>query len=222
MINDEILSRLKENYPFLQNLSEGEIDTLKNFSILKVIPAGEMVFLEGDSCSFFSLIISGKVRVYKTGVTGREITLYRFGNGESCILTASCILSNNSFPAAAVVEEEVNAVLVPSELLREFVKGHDLWRKYFFDILANRLAEVMEIIDEVAFKKMDSRLADYLLLNAIDYKLDITHLRIASELGTSREVVTRILKDFEKEKLIETVRGKINIINPLQLKSKIN
>jgi CRP/FNR family transcriptional regulator len=129
-------------------------------------------------------------------------------------------MSKNTFPAEAEVEEEIQTVLVPNELLREFVKEYDPWRKYFFDLLSSRLSEVMEIVEEVAFRKMDSRIADYIISNSTEGVLNATHLEIASELGTSREVVSRILKDLEKEKLIILDRGKIIINNHLQLNSK--
>lgn len=221
MINEETLVLLKQTYPFLNGLTESEQENLRTYSLTKILPRGETVFLEGDNCSFFAFVLRGTVRVFKSGETGREITLYRFHKGESCILTASCILSKNKFPAIAVVEEEAETVLVPNELLREFVKGYDAWRTYFFEILSARLGEVMEIIDEVAFRKMDSRIADYIISNSNSGVLNATHLEIASELGTSREVVSRILKDLEKEKLIILDRGKIIINNSLNLKTKV-
>jgi len=220
MIEPKVLSSLQNTYPFLNNLSDPETENILSFSIHKKIPAGEHIFLSGDSCSFFALLLSGKVRVYKAGETGREITLYRFGKGESCILTASCILSKHSFPAAAVTEEETEAILVPRELFREYIKQYDTWRNYFFDVLSERLSEVMEIVNEIAFKKMDSRIAEYLEGSAIDSIVNSTHLQISSELGTSREVVSRILSDFESDKIVKLDRGKILITNHLALKSK--
>ncbi len=222
MINEETFNLLKQTYPFLNGLTESEQENLRNYSLTKLLPAGETVFLEGDSCSFFAFVLRGTVRVFKAGETGREITLYRFHKGESCILTASCILSRNKFPAIAVVEEEAETVLVPNELLREFVKSYDSWRTYFFEILSARLGEVMEIVDEIVFKKMDSRIAELMLKRASGNEIAITHHEIASELGTSREVVSRILKDLEKESIIKIDRGKIIINSRLQLKSKIS
>lgn len=219
MIDEKTLESLKEKYPFLNELSDIETETIRNYSLPQTLPQGAMVFLEGDSCGFFALIIKGTVRVYKTGETGREITLYRFGAGESCILTASCILSSNRFPAAAAVEEEVEAVLIPRELLSEFVKNYEGWRKYFFDVLASRLSGVMETIEEVAFRKMDERIEEYLKKHSKDDIIEATHQQIAAELGTSREVVSRILKDFEKQKAIEINRGKIKILKPFSSKS---
>ncbi len=221
MITPEILEKLKTAYPFLRALSENETESIRQYSLLKTLPAGETVFLKGDTCSFFAFILAGRVRVFKTGETGRQITLYRFEKGESCILTASCIMSKNTFPAEAEVEEEIETVLIPNELLREFVKEYDPWRKYFFDLLSTRLSEVMEIVEEVAFRKMDSRIVEYINNNSAGGVLNATHLEIASELGTSREVVSRILKDFEKEKLIILDRGKIIIINSLKLELRV-
>ncbi|MBL8016013.1 MAG: Crp/Fnr family transcriptional regulator [Ignavibacteria bacterium] len=220
MIDNDLLSGLQSTYPFLKNLSASETDNILNYSIHKKIPAGEHIFTKGDSCTFFALMLSGKVRVYKAGETGREITLYRFGKGESCILTASCILSRNSFPAAAVTEEETEAILVPRELFREYIKQYDTWRNYFFDVLSERLSEVMEIVNEIAFRKMDARIAEYLAGASIDSKVNATHQQIAAELGTSREVVSRILSDFERGQLVKLDRGKIMIINSLGLAGK--
>lgn len=217
MIDLRTLSDLQRTYPFLNNLSNAETENILNYSIHKKIPAGENIFSKGDSCSFFALVLTGKVRVYKSGETGREITLYRFGKGESCILTASCILSRNSFPAAAVTEEETEAILVPRELFREYVKQYDTWRNYFFDVLSERLSEVMEIVNEIAFRKMDARIAEYLAGASIDSIVNMTHQQIAAELGTSREVVSRILSDFERTKLVKLDRGKILILNTLDL-----
>ena len=220
MIDNSLLSGLQKIYPFLNNLSDPETGNILSYSLYKKIPAGEHIFLKGDSCSFFALMLSGKVRVYKSGETGREITLYRFGKGESCILTASCILSQNFFPAAAVAEEDTEAVLIPRELFREYIKQYDTWRNYFFDVLSERLSEVMEIVDEIAFRKKDARIAEYVLSAASDAEVNSTHQQIAAELGTSREVVSRILSDFERNKLVKLDRGKIMITNALGLTAK--
>jgi CRP/FNR family transcriptional regulator len=123
------------------------------------IPAGRDVFLEGERVDAIALLVTGVVRVYKVGETGREITLYRFGNGSSCILTANAILSRKTFPATATVEQDAEAVLVPAAAFRDWVNRYDLWREFVFDLLSQRLSTVMAVIDEVAFKRMDRRVA---------------------------------------------------------------
>jgi CRP/FNR family transcriptional regulator len=124
------------------------------------------VFVEGDQAEAIALLISGVVRVYKIGETGWEITLYRFGNGESCILTANAILSRRSFPVITTVEKEAEAVMVPADAFREWVKRHDLWREFVFDLLSERLSTVIAVVDEVAFQRMDGRVASLLLTKA--------------------------------------------------------
>jgi CRP-like cAMP-binding protein len=121
------------------------------------------VFIEGDQAETIALLISCAVRVYKIGETGREITLYRFGHGESCILTANAILSRKSFPAIATVEIEAEAVMIPAEVFRDRVKRYDLWRESVFDLLSDRLATVMAVVEEVIFQPLDRRVASLLL-----------------------------------------------------------
>ncbi len=185
------------------------------------IPEGHDVFVEGDRADAIALLISGVVRVYKIGETGREITLYRFGNGESCILTANAILSQKNFPAIATVEKEANAVMIPAEIFRDWVSRYDLWREFVFDLLSERLSSVMEIVEEVAFHRMDERVIAFLLerLGQSD-SIHITHQEIAAELGSSREVISRILEDFSTQGFIHVSRGTIKVLDRDGLESR--
>ncbi|MBI5664331.1 MAG: Crp/Fnr family transcriptional regulator [Nitrospirae bacterium] len=186
------------------------------------IPKGEFIFLEGDECRQLALILAGTVRVYKPAESGREITLYRLGPGESCILTASCIFAHGSFPAVAVTEEDIEAGVIPSLIFREWISRHDIWRTYVFNLLSKRLSEVIATIEEVAFRRMDIRIAEMLVKLHSLYKEGIktTHQDIAMELGTSREVVSRILKNFEYENLISLKRGIIQVNDILGLRKR--
>lgn len=176
------------------------------------IPAGRDVFVEGDYIDAIALLLSGVVRVYKIGENGREITLYRFGLGESCVLTANAILSQASFPAIATVEQEAEAVLVPAGVFRQWVHRYELWRDLVFDLMSQRLASVLDVVDAVVFQRMDTRLAEFLLARTRSSDtLFITHQEIAAELGTAREVVSRILEDFSSRGLIESGRGQLSV-----------
>jgi CRP/FNR family transcriptional regulator len=156
--------------------------------------------------------VSGVVRVYQIGETGREITLYRFGLGQSCILTANAILNQQTFPAIATVEQDAEAVMVPADAFREWVRRHDLWRTFVFDLLSQRLTSVMAIVEEVAFHRMDTRLAAFLLERSRTAgPLRLTHQEIAAELGSAREVVSRILEDFAAQGLIRASRGLVEV-----------
>lgn len=221
MVDEKKYSELIKSYPVIIEAGKEFQEQFKQYAILKKIPAGEFIFIEKDNCTFFALILSGRVRVYKEGESGREVTLYRFEKGESCILTVSCILSDSLYPALAVAEEDSEAFLIPANVFREWVSRFDPWRKYVFEILAKRLSSVILVVEEVAFRRVDSRIAE-LLLKETDKEqtVRLTHQQIAAEIGTSREVVTRILKDLEQEKMISSGRGIISIINVSELRKK--
>jgi len=214
MITAEQFNRIARALPLLQNADPQLIRAFQQTAFYARIPAGKDVFVEGDSADAIALLISGVVRVYKIGETGREITLYRFGLGESCILTANAILSRQSFPAIATVEKDAEAVMVPAETFREWVGRYDLWRGFVFDLLSQRLSSVMAIVDEVAFRRVDTRLASFLLTRSqVGNLLRITHQEIARELGSSREVISRILEDFASRGGIRTGRGTVEILD---------
>ncbi len=180
----------------------------------RTIPAGAQIYREGDACSAIAFILAGDIRVYKIGQGGREITLYEIGPGETCILNASCILSGRSYPAHATAIAETTIFLVPSGLFRQLVNEHDLMRDFVFALLSQRLAGVMELVEEVAFGRMDERLKEYLVEKSENNRLDTTHQKIANDLGTSREVVSRLLKDFERKGNVRLSRSEILLLNP--------
>ena len=221
MLTSEQIDRITLSMPFLQRADASLINELKQHAQFEKIPAGHDVFVDGDRVDGIALLLSGVVRVYKIGETGREITLYRFGLGQSCILSANAILSDKSFPAIATVEENAEAVMIPADVFRTWVNKYELWREFVFDLLSERLSTVMTIVDEVVFKRMDRRVASLLLNQAkVQNPMRITHQEIAAELGSSREVISRILEDFSREGLIESGRGTIEVLDIQGLESR--
>lgn len=212
MLDKSQFERLAFAMPFLQKAEESLKRELVQHAQFTKIPAGHDVFVDGDRVDGIALLLSGVVRVYKIGESGREITLYRFGLGQSCILSANAILSQKSFPAIATVEEDAEAVIIPAEVFRAWVDKYNLWREFVFDLLSERLATVLAVVDEVVFKRMDRRVAAWLLNQAqVQNPMRVTHQEIAAELGSSREVISRILEDFSREGLIEPGRGTIEV-----------
>lgn len=157
MIEPQQLERIVRVLPILEHADPRLLREFKDTAFFARIPKGRDVFIEGDQVDAIALLISGVVRVYKIGETGREITLYRFGNGESCILTANAILSQKNFPAVATVEQEAEAIMIPADTFRDWVRRYDPWREFVFELLSQRLSSVMEIVEEVAFHRMDVR-----------------------------------------------------------------
>ena len=154
------------------------------------------------------------MRVFKLAESGHEITLYHVGAGEACPLNVSCILSDRPVPATAQVEEETKAVIVPAAMFRRWIAEHESLRKSVFQMFSNRLTEVMSLVEEVAFRRMDERLAhrlaDLLLRDSGTQRyVEITHADLAADLGTAREVVSRLLKEFERLGAIHLARGRI-------------
>jgi CRP/FNR family transcriptional regulator len=224
MIDTEQFERIARVLPILKDADPSLLREFQNTAFLTRIPKGRDVFIEGDHVDAIALLISGVVRVYKIGETGREITLYRFGNGESCILTANAILSQKSFPAVATVEQEAEAVMIPADTFRDWVRSYDIWREFVFELLSQRLSTVMAIVEEVAFRRMDVRLASLLTERSRRSDLiHITHQEIATELGSSREVISRILEDFSAQGMVEVSRGIIKILDrdTLQARSAV-
>jgi CRP/FNR family transcriptional regulator, anaerobic regulatory protein len=221
MITSQQFERIVYALPILARADAGLLSEFQRAATFMRIPAGHDVFVEGDRVDAIALLISGMVRVYKIGETGREITLYRFGNGESCILTANAILSQQNFPAVATVEKAAEAIMIPAGTFRDWVRRFDLWREFVFELLSQRLASVMAIVEEVAFRRMDARLAGFLAdRTRTSNPIHITHQEIAAELGSSREVISRILEDLSAEGILRPTRGAIEVLDPQALQAR--
>ena len=221
-IDTESSKQIQQLFPFLDNTNDFYKKFIQSASIVNAPEQYEMI-QQGETCKNLSLILEGTVRVYKLGENGREITLYRIGPGESCILTASCILNDSTSPALAITETEIKAITIPASTVINWMDESSSWRRYIFDLISKRLADVISVIEEIAFRRMDSRLALWLLDNADETnKVHTTHQHIAEELGTAREVISRILKDFEVHGYIILTRGEIMIVDDSVLKQKVS
>ncbi len=200
------------SFPAFQKVSAPFMREMLSSSGMQTIPAGAGIYREGDSCQAIAFVLSGEIRVYKIGETGREITLYEIGPGETCILNASCILAHTSYPANAVAASDVDVLLVPSDVFRRLVTENETMRDFVFTLLSRRLSLVMELVEEVAFGRMDERLMEYLIEKSENNILETTHQKIANDLGTSREVVSRLLKDFERSGKLRLSRNSITLL----------
>jgi CRP/FNR family transcriptional regulator len=205
----EILSKI----PFFNDAPSELKRALMEAATIVHLEAGEFFLREGDTCPNFAIVVSGRLRVFKLEESGQEITLYHVGPGEACPLNVSCILSDRPVPAMAKVDETVEAVIVPAATFRAWIADHEAMRKFVFQMFSTRLTEVMSLVEEVAFRRMDQRLArrlaDLLVDESSRGTVEITHADIAADLGTAREVVSRLLKEFERHGAISLSRGRI-------------
>ena len=212
--------RLVELFPFLKVATPDFQRIFFDTAIPAHIPAGHVIAETGSECSQLALVVSGSVRVYKLADKGREITLYRIKDGDSCVLTASCLMSATPFPAIAVAETELDAIVIPAISAKSWMTQYPPWSSFVFGLISKRLTEVITVLENVTFQRMDVRVAAY-LVNMTDkgLTLAITHHEIAADLGSSREVVSRTLKEFDKQGWINMGRGELIIQDLPQLQN---
>ncbi|MCF6202394.1 MAG: Crp/Fnr family transcriptional regulator [Methylococcaceae bacterium] len=127
------------------------------------VPRGTIISNTGDSCYELIILQKGQVRVYRPAKDGRAITLYHVNQGESCILTASCILNTQSFPAIAEVEMNAEGLVIPAKKMLQWLKTEPLWQKYIFSLLSHRMSDLISLVDALAFSNLNVRLAKWLL-----------------------------------------------------------
>ncbi len=200
-----------EAFPALGKAPERHVRDILSAGTLRSFPAGMLLYSEGDACSAIAFLLSGEIRVYKAAEGGREITLYEIGRGETCILNASCILAKTPYPANAVSLKEGSMFLVPADSFGRLMDTSEDMRHFVFEMMSRRLTTVMALVEEVAFGRMDIRLKEYLSEKAEHGVLLSTHQKIADDLGTSREVISRLLKDFERKGIVALSRNEITL-----------
>lgn len=201
-------------FPGLARLEQPSRVILQRAAMVATLPAGIAPFRHGDSCESFFFVLSGIVRVHMISATGREIVLYRVEDGQTCILTTCCLMSNEDYPAEAVTESEVRAVVLPAAGFRELVARSTVFRDFVFSTYGRRILDLTLLVEEVAFRNIDLRLARFLVdtMDA-DGRLTFTHEEVAVELGSVREVISRQLKEFERRSWVALRRGRIDVLN---------
>lgn len=210
------MDKLKEIFPFWDKMSTSIqiliIDNLKT----KTFTRGQLIHQAYSDCSGLIIVLDGNLRAYINSDTGKEITLYKLLNNDICLLSASCIMKNISFDINIEAISNSDCLILPTDVYAKVLKESKEFSDYVNKILEGRFSDVMWTLEQVVFHSMDKRIANYLIDIGMD-ELEITHDIIASDIGTAREVVSRILKSFEKDKILELKRNKIIITNKKEL-----
>ena len=188
---------------------------LYEHSIIKNFSAGDTILNENANIRAIPIVASGSVRVMRTDEEGKEILLYYIKAGESCIMSFLGGLHHETSKVKAIVEEDAEILFLPMDKVRLFIKEYPEWLDYIFRLYHKRFEELLEVVNAVAFKKVDER-----LLNSLKRKseilqsrtLTITHEQLAIELGTARAVVSRLLKQMEDEGIVKLGRNKIGLV----------
>ncbi|MCP4595132.1 Crp/Fnr family transcriptional regulator [Neptuniibacter sp.] len=210
-------SQLLQKYPELQNIDEAGAEILKQAQQITA-PAGSVLFRQGDSCNNFIMVTSGSVKVVGRGESGREIVLYRIENRGTCVITTSCLLGKQHYPAEGIAETDIQAYLLPLSAFEEALSSSGSLRQFIFSSYSYPLAEMIELVQSVAFESIENRLIEYLVSHTdSSMKIERSHQQIADELGSAREVISRHLKRLEQQQLIRLERGCIHICDLDQL-----
>lgn len=212
-MSESLLAR----YPALDGVPSPMREAIAKAPIL-ALPAGAELFAEYQPCRGFPLLLAGTVKVVKSAANGREMLLYRVETGGSCIISSSCLLGHTDYNARGVAETPLQLAILPIPLFGQLMAEHQPFRDFVFHLFAERIAELMQLVEEVAFARLDQRLAR-LLLARQEAVLSVTHQQLAEELGSVREIVSRLLKGFAAQGLVALGREQVTVLDRQGLQS---
>jgi CRP/FNR family transcriptional regulator, anaerobic regulatory protein len=220
MLAADQIRQIDASFPVLRQLTAG--DRLKIFAAGQVssLPRDQLLLQLNQQCLYIPLVMSGVLRVYKLSPNGREMTLYRIGPGETCLISVACQIQGEDFPALAQVEEDAQLLMLPAALYREVLEPLPAWKDFMIQSMYKHLTGVMQTLEAVAFDRTDKRLILWLLEKSKGRAglVDCTHEGIAVELGTAREVVSRLLGELKGKGMVRLGRGKIEVVEPARMK----
>lgn len=199
-------------FPGLSRLEDGLRARLRAESAVVSVPAGSVIFGPGTTPDSLLLLLDGRVRVQQLSEQGREIVLYRVEAGESCVMTTACLLAYDDYSAEGIAETDLRAAAIPRGVFDDLVASSVAFRTFIFTAYARRMTDLFLVIEEIAFQRLDIRLAQKLVeLSRGADQLRLTHQQLAAELGTAREVVSRQLAEFQRRGWIVLTRGVIDL-----------
>jgi CRP/FNR family transcriptional regulator len=209
------LERLHHLFPALAGLpSDLMVEVERQMQVVSV-PSGTQLFDAGSPCQALPLVLEGSIRVSKRADSGREIGLYRVIPGEICIVSLSCLLGGDVYTAMGVAVEPLRLATLPRPLFMRLVERNAPFREMVFHLFSERLVSLMQLVEEVAFEHLDQRLAAWLVERGPH--IDLSHQAIANELGSVREIVSRLLKQFEEHGWVRLERGHVEVLEPMAL-----
>ena len=219
MTSQEQINRVDQLFSVLRLLEPSSRSALFSAGQVIDLPTGQMLMQQNQQCRFVPLVLSGQLRVYTVSENGREMNLFRTVPGDTCLLSIACQIKKQDFPALAEVEHAASLFMIPVQTYHQILAEHPAWKNYIIVTLYSHLTSVMQTLEAVAFSRTDKRLAEWLLDHKPDRSRTIrcTHEAIAIELGTAREVISRLLGDLKNQGAIELGRGRIEILQPAAL-----
>lgn len=200
---------------YIPELSTNLMDSLKQQGVVKKLQEGEVLFQEEQMIREIPVILNGSVKIFQVDEDSREILLYYLRPGDTCIMSFLGGLFNDKSKLKAIANEDSEILLLPVYKAGMLLKNYPEWTEYIFRVYYHRFKELLDVVNAVSFKKMDERLMAFLQNKAEiinKNEIEITHEELANELGTARVVISRLLKQMEKEKLVELGRNRITLL----------
>lgn len=208
-----LAERIVAGFPTLAAASPATLERIARAAIYRKVQAGTVMFSEHSPCGGFPLVLSGSVRVVQRYPNGRELQLYRVKPGESCLLSGSCLLANTEYDASGIAESEVELLILPPAEFNALIADDEVFRRHVFALFGERLAAVLQIVEAIAYQKLDQRLAALLVGKPESGEINATHQALADELGSVREIVSRLLRTFEDRGWVDLGRERIRIVD---------
>lgn len=208
-----MLQELELHYGYI--FEKELIEEIDRVATLKNVPAGTTLMDIGQYIKSMPLLIEGAIKILREDDDGDELLLYFLERGDTCAMTMTCCVGNHKSEIRAVTELDTVLVMIPIEKMEEWTGKYKTWRNFVFDSYHNRLMELLETVDNIAFKKMDERLLKYLQDKVAvtgNNTIKSTHQEIAYELHTSRVVISRLLKKLENQGVIVLHRNSLNVL----------
>lgn len=211
---------MKNNYlsklEFWNKLTSKEQEELNRNSIIKEYKKGSIIHSENNDCLGMMIITQGKIRISIVSEEGREITLFKLSENDICVLSADCVIKQITFDTLMIAEEDCKILLINVSYFNQLINQNIYARCYIYELMAEKFSNVMWVMKEILFDKFDKRLASYLIKETQknnNFKIKVTQEEIAKDLNTAREVVSRMLKRFELDEIIEIQRGGVKILD---------
>ena len=204
--------KIGDSLPVLKDMTtESRTKLLSHAQLFDKEASSNNILTPGTSCGAIFFFLSGSARVFQLSEEGKEITLYRLQEGEVCTLTATTILGDKTFPAYTHIFEDATILSIDQRDFKEVFDKDDTWRQFILESMSTKMVDLMVLVESVVFRKVEYRLIQVLKNNEFNGEVLMTHEALALELGTAREVVSRVLKDLEKDGLVKLSRNKIVI-----------
>lgn len=211
---------LREYFPFWDQINDAQRALLQQAAVPAHFARGETLH-ESGVCTGLIIVVHGRIRAYTLSAEGKELTLYRLLERDICLLSASCIMRGLDFDITLTAETDCDVLVIPADVYQSVMRQSAAVAGFTNELMAERFSDVMWLLDQLLNHKLDSRLAAFLLEESTlegGNTLSLTHERIASHLGSAREVVTRMLKYFQSEGLVRLERGSVTLLDPDRLR----